>query len=169
MENFELVPAVWEELNDYMEILNQGRRFQRWQGFVQWPDGYPDRATVETDLSSGKGYAFRVAGQLAGYLYIGFDGDPAYSQIQGNWHGEGSYAVIHRIAIAPDFRGRGLADAVFRLVATFVKQKGVNHLCIDTDAQNFRMRHVLEKNGFSYCGTVIQGGGERLAFDKELK
>ncbi len=168
MEKYELSPAVPEELAVYMAILTAGREFQRQQGFVQWPDGYPDRGSVEEDIRTGKGYALRVDGQVAGYLYIGFDGDPAYPLIKGNWHEDGAYAVIHRIAMAPEFRGRGLADVAFRLVGEFALSKGVHWLRIDTDEKNLRMRHVLSKNGFAYCGTVIQGGGDRLAFDKKL-
>jgi hypothetical protein len=30
------------------------------------------------------------------------------------------------------------------------------------------MQHVLEKNGFVYCGTVIQGNGDRMAYEKKI-
>lgn len=169
MEQYELTQAVPEELPAYMEILDAGRAFQRQQGFLQWPDGYPDQASVEQDIRQGKGCALRVDGQLAGYLYIGFDGDPAYPQIKGAWRYDRPYAVIHRIALAPGFRGRGLADVAFRLAGELALAKGVDCLRIDTDEKNQRMRHILQKNGFACCGTVVQGGGDRLAYDKLLK
>ena len=36
------------------DILADGRRFQREQGFVQWTDDYPNRDTVKDDILSQK-------------------------------------------------------------------------------------------------------------------
>lgn len=157
-----------DELSQYMEILNSAREFQREQGFVQWPDGYPYQNIIEQDIKDGNGYALKVDGVVAAYMYIGFDGDPSYPEIVGAWHYDTPYAVIHRIGIGSAFRGKGLADVAFALAEEFCRDKGFKTLRIDTDAQNKRMQHVLEKNGFSYCGTVIQGNGERMAFDKPI-
>lgn len=165
---YTLESAQQNDLQAAMDILNAGREFQRAQGFVQWPDGYPDEGSIREDLSTGKGYVLKADGKIAAYLYIGFDGDPAYPAIKGAWYHDEPYAVIHRMAISPEFRGQGIASVVFSLAEKFCAEQGANTLRIDTDAQNKRMQHVLEKNGFSYCGTVIQGGGDRLAFDKKL-
>lgn len=165
---YTLTLAQWENLQDAMAILNAGREFQRQQGFVQWPDGYPDEESVREDIRTGKGFVLKADNTVAAYLYIGFDGDPAYPAIKGAWHHEEPYAVIHRMAISPTFRGQGLTDVVFRLAEKFCAKQGAATLRIDTDGQNKRMQHVLTKNGFVYCGTVIQGGGDRLAFDKKL-
>ena len=165
----ELVLARNEDIGAYVDILNEGREFQRAQGFVQWPDGYPDKTDVAQDIQEGKGYALHVDGEVAAYFYLGFDGDPAYPEIKGAWRFDEPYAVIHRVAIAKSHRGRGLMNELFRLAGAVCLEQGVACLRIDTDEQNKRMRHVLEKNGFVCCGTVIQGGGDRLAFDKKLK
>lgn len=164
----ELTLAKWEEVTACVEILTAGRNFQREQGFVQWPDGYPGKEEVEEDIRTGKGFVAKEDGVIAAYLYIGFDGDPAYPAIKGAWHLDAPYGVIHRIAVAPAFRGKGLVGQIFRLAEEHCIRNSFFNLRIDTDEANLRMRHILQKNGFSYCGTVIQGGGDRLAFDKQL-
>ncbi len=166
--NYTLQPAAWEEITACLEILNSGREFQRQQGFIQWPDGYPARQDIEEDVRQGKGFVVKAGDSIAAYLYIGFDGDPAYEEIVGAWHHPAPYAVIHRIAVAAPFRGTGVADAAFRLAQEHCRRHGALTLRIDTDGENKRMQHVLAKNGFSYCGTVIQGNGPRLAFDKKI-
>lgn len=168
MANCELTPARWEEVSAVMEIIRDGRAFQRQQGFVQWDDTHPTRAAVEDDIRRGDGYAVRVDGVLAGYLCLSFDGDPAYPEIVGAWRFDGEYAVIHRMAIGEKFRGKGLTGEVFRRAGRIAREKGVDILRIDTHADNLRMRHVLEKHGFVQCGNVIQNGGDRLAFDKKV-
>lgn len=164
----ELTPARWEEVAAIMEILRSGREFQRRQGFVQWDDSHPTQEAVEADIRRGDGYAIRVEDTLAGYLCLGFDGDPAYAAIKGAWRFDRKYAVVHRMAIGEYYRGRGLTGQVFRLAGELAKARGVDILRIDTHEDNLRMCHVLEKNGFALCGTVMQNGGARLAFDRKI-
>ena len=168
MTNYELTLARPGDFDRAMAILKAGREFQRAQGFIQWPDGYPDAESIRSDLRDGLGYVLKADGVIAAYMYIGFDGDPAYPAIKGAWQFDGPYAVIHRIAIAPEFRGLGLASITFRLVEDFCRSRDFYLLRIDTDEANKRMQHVLAKNGFTCCGTVIQGNGDRLAFEKKL-
>ena len=122
---------------------------------------------MEADIQNGTAYVVCDGEQIAAYLHIGLQGDPAYDYIQGAWHSDGPYAVLHRIAIGSDFRGKGFAHQVFSLAEAFCKEKGFLNLRIDTHEDNKRMQHILEKNGFSYCGIVMQHG-PRMAFDKVL-
>lgn len=168
MIHYELVPAKLSDLAVCLNILDSGRSFQRQQGFTQWRDGYPAAADVLRDIHDGGAYLLKVDSSPAAYTYIGFDGDPAYPTIEGSWHFDEPYGVLHRVAISEDFRGMGLSDVLFSLAGELVKSHGFGCLRIDTHEQNKRMQHVLTKNGFSYCGIVIQNGEPRLAYDKKL-
>lgn len=150
------------------DILADGRRFQREQGFVQWTDDYPNRDTVKDDILSQKGYVLKVDGAIAGYMCIDFSGEPAYESIDGSWRSEKNYAVIHRIAFRKIFCGKGLSEAAFSLAEKLCIEQGVDYLRIDTAYPNKRMQHILEKNGFKYCGVIKYQGSERLAYDKFL-
>lgn len=168
MANYELVPARLDDLPICMEILDSGRSFQRRQGFIQWRDGYPAASDIENDIRSGGAYLLKADNTPAAYTYIGFDGDPAYPAIVGAWRFNEPYGVLHRVAISGDFRGKGLSNVLFNLAGALAKMHGFGCLRIDTHEQNKRMQHVLERNGFSYCGIVIQNGEPRLAYDKKL-
>ena len=150
------------------DILADGRRFQREQGFVQWTDDYPNRDTVKDDILSQKGYVLKVDGAIAGYMCIDFSGEPAYESIDGSWRSEKNYAVIHRMAFRKNFCGKGLSEAAFSLAEKLCIEQGVDYLLIDTAYPNKRMLHILEKNGFEYCGVIKYQGSERLAYDKFL-
>lgn len=150
------------------DILADGRRFQREQGFVQWTDDYPNRDTVKDDILSQKGYVLKVDGAIAGYMCIDFSGEPAYESINGSWQSEKNYAVIHRMAFRKIFCGKGLSEASFSLAEKLCIEQGVDYLRIDTAYPNKRMQHILEKNGFKYCGVIKYQGSERLAYDKFL-
>ena len=168
MADYKLSLAQPEDFDRAIEILRSGRDFQRQQGFVQWGDNFPDPEIIRSDIRKQNGYVVTADGKIAAYFYLGFDGDPSYPLIRGAWNYEEDYAVIHRIAIAPEFRGLGLSSVVFKLAEEFCRKKGVSLLRIDTHEDNKRMQHILAKNGFVYCGIVLQNGSDRLAYEKKI-
>ena len=153
-------------LKDCYEIVDMGREFQKAQGFTQWTKDYPNLETIRQDIREGKGYVVMAEDRIAGYMCVDFDGEPAYEHIDGKWRAELPYAVVHRMAFLPDFRGRGLTGTTFSLIEELCRRKGAGYLRADTDFPNKRMQHVLQKCGFVHCGTVIFQGSGKLAYDK---
>ena len=158
--------AKTEELNRCYEIIDGGRAFQREQGFVQWTDDYPNLDTVRNDIEQKKGYVLKVDGEIAGYMCIDFDGEPAYEEIEGEWRTGEPYAVVHRMAFDRNFRNRGLADITFQLIEELCVGKDIRNIRVDTDFPNERMQHILKRNGFVNCGVIVFQGSGKLAFDK---
>lgn len=161
-----LEPAQMEEIELYMDIINDGKKFQKEQGFTQWTDDYPNKDTIRSDIYHSKGYALKADGRIAGYMCIDFGGEPAYDDIQGKWRADKPYAVIHRMSFHKEFRGMGLADVAFMLTEKLCIQNDIYYIRADTDFPNKRMQHILKKNGFENCGTIFFQGSEKLAFDK---
>ena len=149
-------------------IIDDARRFQREQGFIQWTDDYPSIETIRGDIREGKGQVLRADGSIVGYMCVDFSGEPAYRDIRGAWERDAPYGVIHRMALHRGHGGIGAADAAFRLVEDLCLRKGIRYIRVDTDPLNARMQHILRKNGFQHCGTILFQGGERAAFDKVL-
>ena len=165
----ELLPAKLEELNACYDIIEQGREFQKEQGFVQWTDEYPNIHAIESDIKNSKGFVIKVDGIIAGYMCVNFDGEEAYANIRGKWHTDEKYAVVHRMAFDRKFRGTGLAYKTFDMIENFCVRNGVYAVRADTDFPNKRMQHILEKQGYAVCGTVVFQGGDKMAYDKVLK
>ena len=157
-----------EEAEACYRIIEDGRAFQREQGFVQWTKSYLDLDSIRQDIRAGDGYLIRMDGENAGYVSVSFEGEPAYASIAGRWHTEEPYAVIHRMAFARRFQGTGLAGMAFDLIDALCRSKGVRNVRINTAPHNLRMQHVLEKNGFARCGMIVFQGGEKIAYDKTL-
>lgn len=149
-------------------IIQEGRQFQREQGFVQWTDDYPNMDTIRGDVAAGTGYVLRVDGAIAGYMCLDFAGEPAYADIEGKWGAEQPYAVVHRMAFSRKFRGTGLVDAAFALIEKLCLERGVAYIRVDTDFPNKRMQHILSKNGFTRRGTIVFQGSGKIAYDKLL-
>ena len=164
----ELTLAQPVEAEDCYKIIDFGRKFQQEQGFTQWTDDYPNYQTIKVDIRDSKGFVVKVDGALAGYMCIDFDGEPAYDDIDGAWRSSDPYAVVHRMAFAPDFCGKGLSGSTWDLIKDYCRDRGVDYIRVDTDFPNERMQHVLEKNGFVRCGVITFQGSGKIAYDQIL-
>ena len=163
-----LKTAQMDELCQCYEIINAGKRFQREQGFVQWTDDYPNIDTIKDDIERKKGYIVKIGDKIAAYMCIDFEGEPAYDHIRGGWQTTNPYADVHRMAFDAAFRGMGLTESVFCLIEDLCRSRGVKGIRADTDFSNERMQHILEKNGFLKCGTIVFQGDDRLAYEKTV-
>lgn len=162
----ELVPARGEHLGMIMELINQAKEFLRSNGVDQWQQGYPDEACIERDIKTGKGYLCVQQDGIVGYLCIDFDGEPAYDTLNGRWLSEQPYVVVHRMTFDRNVRGTGLASKAFTLTEELSRARGVHSFKIDTDNDNKIMKHLMAKNGFTYCGTICFDNSEKIAYEK---
>lgn len=154
-----------DELSICIQILREGRAFQQEQGFTQWTEEYPSPALIESDIREGGGWLFLLDNEPAGYMYLAFDGDEAYTDPMCAWRADVPYVAIHRIALSRRFVGRGLSTQVFEAIRELCRERGISCIRIDTDSRNKRMQHVLEKNGFVRCGYVLFEGDPKLTYD----
>ena len=165
---YSLELAELKDVSVCYEIIEDGRAFQQEQGFIQWTEKYPNRDTIVEDIQRQKGYVLKSDQDILGYMLIDFDGEPAYDTIKGAWRSDAPYGVIHRLAFSKKARGKGIAHKAFALIDEMCLAHNVPYIRIDTGFQNKRMQHILEKNGYVKCGSVIFQGGEFLAYDKIL-
>lgn len=157
--------AKIEEADECYRILDEGRNYQNSQGFEQWLKEYPAPETVTEDIAEGIGYVFEDEKGLIGYCAIIFTGEPVYSSIEGEWKTDNPYAVVHRIAFGDNRRGTGCSKKAFDLIKEYAHEKGFEAVRIDTKAENKVMQHIVQREGFQYCGIVYYNGSPRLAYE----
>lgn len=150
------------------DIIDMGRKFQQEQGFTQWTKEYPNLQTIQQDIAAKKGFVIKFNQVIAGYMCIDFSGESAYENIEGKLNSSEDYAVVHRMSFAPEFRGNGLSDTVWKLIEEYCLKNKIEYIRVDTDFPNKRMQHILEKNGFVKCGVIYFQGGGKIAYDKQL-
>ena len=164
----ELKQAEMKDIQIAVDIINTAKEHLKQQGIDQWQNGYPDYDCIKRDILNGKGYFIAEGDNILGYLCVDFDGEPAYSGLNGQWNTNEKYVVVHRMAFSEKARGRGLSGDALSLVEEMSKKNGVYSFRVDTDADNKKMRHILSKNGFEYCGTIWFDNSEKIAFDKKI-
>ena len=156
--------AFPNEVDAIMQVIEEAKKCLADAGSTQWQNGYPNNETIIDDIISGQAYVALEEGELLAYAAVTKSPEKAYEAIyDGNWEGkEAEYLVFHRIAVASDVQGKGIAQ-------TFLEGliEGFDYLDFrsDTHDQNKVMQHIFEKLGFKQVGKVPVDG-ERLAYQK---
>ena len=156
--------AFPNEVDAIMQVIEEAKKCLAEAGSTQWQNGYPNADTVIEDIISGQAYVALEEGELLAYAAVTKSPEKAYEVIyDGSWEGrESEYLVFHRIAVASDVQGQGVAQ-------TFLEGliEGFDYLDFrsDTHAKNIAMQHIFEKLGFKQVGKVPVDG-ERLAYQK---
>ncbi len=159
--------ATVDDVGDILSIYESARRFMRETGnMTQWAGNYPSREVVEADIAKEGLYICEEGETILAVFYFAEESDPTYLKIHGGeWLNDMPYAVIHRIAVSEDSRGKGVARFIFD--TCFEK---CHNLKIDTHRDNVPMQRALEKNGFERCGVIyLLSGDERIAYQREDK
>ena len=159
--------ATENDLAQILPIYSAARQFMRQSGNMeQWAGNYPAESDLRADIAVGRLYVCVQENSIAAVFCFFVGEEPTYGYIEGGaWQGDGPYGVIHRIAVAPDWHRKGVADACY---AWCLSRCG--DVRIDTHRDNLPMQRSLAKNGFNYRGIIyLADGAERLAFQKHGK
>ena len=143
-------------------------------GVDQWQKGYPSEETWRSDIETGISRVAVENGEVLCAFMFQTAPEAAYAKLDGAWLTEGThYASLHRVCVAENSKGKGVAGELFRYAFELAKQAGCPSVRIDTHAENLPMRRALEKAGFTPCGTIYLIGGRedgdpRVAYEKIL-
>ena len=159
------------DLEQIMGIIRDAQAMMGEEGRTQWQDGYPAAADIMRDLEKGYGYVLADPSDcgIQAYGAVVFDGEPTYDVIDGKWLSNKPFVVVHRQATARALMGHGLGAEFLKNVESLAASRGIEAFRIDTNYDNRYMLRLLEKQGFSYCGIITLGSGDkRMAFEKEV-
>ncbi|MCT4663740.1 MAG: GNAT family N-acetyltransferase [Flavobacteriales bacterium] len=163
-----LIKAQKSQIETIWHILQKAIERRKEDGSNQWQDGYPNIQTIQQDIDAHSGYVLMENETILAYLSIVKDKEPAYADIVGKWLTNQSFLVIHRLAVSPEYLGKGIAKRVFKEVENIALSQGVFSIKVDTNFDNKPMLHIFKKLNYSYCGKVYFRGSERLAFERVL-
>jgi uncharacterized protein len=145
------------DIDTILRMYDHSRSVMRADGnMTQWV-GYPTADDVEEDIRRGVSYIVDGHGTFAMVPGV----EPTYGYIDhGRWIDERTpYATLHRLAAMPGTHG--IADIAFHHA-----KECFDHLRVDTHHDNRPMHHILEKEGFVYCGIIyMPDGAPRDAYE----
>lgn len=87
------------------------------------------------------------------------------------WRGLGDEAEILSIAVAPDVRRRGMAEALLAEILVSAAAEGLRALFLEVDSGNVAARALYEKAGFEKVGVrrrYYRNGADALVLRRDL-
>ncbi len=156
--------AVLEDLPRMEEIFAYAREQMKKNGNpTQWGENRPTRESICNNIKKGYSHLLIEEGQIYGTFVFFIGRDETYDVIEdGAWINEEPYGVIHQVA------SDGTRGGILRSIVEYCESQ-IHNLRIDTHRDNHIMQHLLEKNGFEYCGIIYTDDGtKRLAYQKTL-
>ena len=111
-EKMEIRLAFPNEVDAIMQVMEDAKKCLADAGSDQWQNGYPNADIIIEDIISGQAYVALEEGELLAYAAVTKSPETAYEAIyEGKWQaGESEYLVFHRIAVAADVQGQGVAQ-----------------------------------------------------------
>ncbi len=159
--------AANEDLDQMMAMVDQAKASFKARGIDQWQKGEPDREGLAAGAAKGQIRVLEEDGRVIGMITLLEGRDPSYAKIDGAWLNDRPYVGFHRVCVAEDLKGRGIAARLFSESEAYSRSLGYDDIRIDTHRNNIPMQKMLEKNGFSRCGIIfVEDGTERIAFQK---
>ncbi|RGT72722.1 GNAT family N-acetyltransferase [Mediterraneibacter massiliensis] len=154
--------STMDDLSSIQNLYEKARYFMSTHGNPsQWGSTYPEPELIKKDIETEHSYVCETDKCIVAVFYYNEGEDHTYQNIyNGKWINTAPYGVVHRIT--SDGTAKGAAS--FCLDWAFKKCR---NLKIDTHKDNQIMQHLLEKNGFTYCGIIYTDDGtKRLAYQK---
>lgn len=153
MEDLDELEKLYNELND---ALAAGINYPGWLRGI-----YPVRENAEEGLEEECLYVARCDGKIAGTIILSHKPEEGYHTV--TWKSEDDYgriAVVHTLAVHPEFRGWGIGKALMDFSVRHCREAGLKSIRLDVYEKNEPAIGLYESSGFEYIATVDLGYGE---------
>lgn len=146
-----------EDVDSILEIVKEVTVRMNAEGNFQWNQFYPLRDDFLKDIERQELYVAVDSennDQVLGMVGI-CDAQPVeYGDIT-TWDKDIRSLVPHRLAVSPFHQSKGVAQRLLQLAEELAREKGISRVRVDTNDQNHRVQHILEKKlGYEYKGIM---------------
>jgi len=122
-------------------------------GIFQWNEDYPSYQAFEKDIELGQLWVLKEDDNIIGSIVISELIDDEYKVIE--WLTPNAKNVyIHRLAVHPNYQGKGLAQKLMDFAEGYAKENGSLSVRLDTFSVNKRNNTFYQKRGYQKLGDV---------------
>ena len=147
--------ATEDDLPAILAIVSDARASLKRHRVDQWQGDYPTAGIFRADIARGECFVVLHGDEIAAFFTLSTAEEASYAAItDGKWTEGMACCVLHRCAVAKDFRGSGLADKMLRCAEEQARAFGLRCVRTDTHKKNKAMQRLLRENGYRYRGNV---------------
>lgn len=124
------------------------------QGIFQWNEYYPSVAIFEHDIAQENMYVFEQEKTIVGCVMLSFKKDAFYNSIAWKTP-EKKHLYVHRLAVHPDFQGKGIAQKIMDFGEAYAQQNDCLSVRLDTFSKNPRNNTFYQTRAYQRVGEVF--------------
>ena len=169
----------YKDVPQIMKIISAAQSFLASMHVNQWTNGYPSEDIIRADIDRNESYVLEniscneknTDADIMAFAMFSCREEPTYRKIyKGSWLSSGSYLVVHRMSVSPEYKKKGVAEHLLRCAENIATKNNAISIRIDTHRNNMPMRNLLSKLHYHYCGIIyLANGDERFAYEKLIK
>lgn len=144
--------AEIKDLDAIMQLVKAVVPLMRESGNLQWDEYYPNIAVFQKDVEREQLWVAEIDNDIAGVAAITTDQDAEYAQV--GWDLNETAIVVHRLAVSPDYQGRGIAKALLLQAEQEAVENHIGVLRIDTNSHNQGTQALFPKLGYVFAGEI---------------
>lgn len=145
--------ATLKDIDSIIAITKACGQHMISQGIFQWNDYYPSRSAFENDIERNELYVIEVHKNVIGCIVISTLKDDEYFDV--DWITVSDNSVyIHRLAIHPDYQGRGMAQKLMSFAEDWARTNKFESIRLDTFSKNKRNQEFYELRGYQKLSDI---------------
>ena len=151
----EIVNTTPGDLEEIYGFFEHSIQYQEKNGYPVWRN-YDKKALVQ-DIVDKNQYKVIIDSRIGIVFSVRYSDKVIWRHLD-----DGSAIYLHRIVVNPEFKGRKLFGRILEWVIDHSKQKGINHIRMDTWASNPTIIDYYKKFGFSVIENYTTPDSEEL-------
>jgi len=123
------------------------------RNIFQWNEFYPSKTAFENDFNRNELYVISSVDYIIGCIVLTPVMDEEYLPIRWLTPNKNNL-YVHRLAIHPDFQGKGFAQKLMGFAEDFAIKNNYSSIRLDTFSRNPRNQKFYELRGYKKLGTI---------------
>ena len=117
------------------------------QGIFQWNEEYPKREDLLEDIELQELWKLEDKNSIIGLIVLTENEDTEYHNVK--WLTKNKKNLyIHRLAVDPNFQGKGYAQKLMDFAEKYARKNGYNSIRLDTFSENKRNLQFYEQRNY---------------------
>ncbi|NRF90172.1 GNAT family N-acetyltransferase [Paenibacillus frigoriresistens] len=123
------------------------------KGIHQWDRFYPNGIVIGRDLRNKNLFGISMDAQIVAVVVLDTKQSAKYSALQ--WSDtQGKSACIHRLAVHPEYQGRGLGKQLLQFAENLAGQQGNSSIRLDVYTGNRGALSMYSRAGYHQVGEI---------------
>lgn len=143
-----IIKAKISDLNQLHVLTKSCAKNMMDNGIFQWNEMYPSKEVLENDIELGQIWKLEESEIIKGIIVLTEIEDKEYLNVK--WLTKNyKNLYIHRLAVHPNFQGKGYAQKLMDFAEDFAKENKYNSIRLDTFSQNKRNLQFYEQRNYT--------------------